>query len=54
MNVDEAVTAVKDILDKNNFGEAGTKIVIEEFLHGEEASFIVVTDGESLASSTRS
>ena len=46
MNVDEAVTAVKDILDKNNFGEAGTKIVIEEFLHGEEASFIVVTDGE--------
>ena len=48
MNVDEAVTAVKDILDKNNFGEAGTKIVIEEFLHGEEASFIVVTDGEKV------
>ena len=48
MNVDEAVTAVKDILDKNNFGEAGTKIVIEEFLHGEEASFIVITDGEKV------
>ena len=48
MNVDEAVTAVKDILDKNNFGEAGKKIVIEEFLHGEEASFIVVTDGEKV------
>ncbi len=48
MNVDDAVTAVQDILDKNNFGEAGTKIVIEEFLRGEEASFIVVTDGEKV------
>ena len=42
----EAEAAVEDMLDGNSFGEAGHKVVIEEFLDGEEASFIVVSDGE--------
>jgi phosphoribosylamine--glycine ligase len=43
---DEAITAVKDMLAGNAFGEAGHRVVIEEFLQGEEASFIVIVDGE--------
>lgn len=43
---DEAITAVKDMLAGNAFGEAGHRVVIEEFLQGEEASFIVMVDGE--------
>lgn len=41
----EAETAVRDILAGNAFGEAGRRVVIEEFLAGEEASFIVMADG---------
>ena len=43
---DEAITAVKDMLAGNAFGDAGHRVVIEEFLQGEEASFIVMVDGE--------
>ena len=42
---DEAATAVRDMLAGNAFGEAGHRVVIEEFLEGEEASFIVMADG---------
>ena len=45
MTEEQAITAVEDILEAKSFGEAGSKIVIEEFLEGEEASYIVVTDG---------
>jgi len=43
----QAVEAVNDMLAGNAFGEAGHRIVIEEFLVGEEASFIVIADGEN-------
>ena len=43
---DEAIAAVRDMLAGNAFGDAGHRVVIEEFLHGEEASFIVMVDGE--------
>jgi len=43
---EEAVHTVKDMLEQNRFGDAGAKIVIEEFLTGEEVSFIVMCDGE--------
>ena len=43
---DEAIAAVRDMLAGNAFGEAGHRVVIEEFLRGEEASFIVMVDGE--------
>lgn len=42
----EAIAAVEDMLSGNVFGEAGHRVVIEEFLHGEEASFIVIADGK--------
>lgn len=42
----EAIATVNDMLAGNKFGEAGHRIVIEEFLEGEEASFIVMADGE--------
>jgi phosphoribosylamine--glycine ligase len=51
---DEAIGAVRDMLAGNAFGTAGHRVVIEEFLTGEEASFIVMVDGEhvlALASS---
>ena len=41
----EAKSAVQDMLQGNQFGEAGSRVVIEEFLTGEEASFIVMVDG---------
>ena len=44
----EAITAVEDMLSGNVFGEAGHRIVIEEFLIGEEASFIVMVDGRHI------
>ncbi len=44
----DAEAAVTDMLAGNAFGEAGCRVVIEEFLQGEEASFIVLTDGESV------
>jgi len=46
MTLDEAEAAVRDMLAGNAFGEAGSRVVIEEFLDGEEASFIVMADGE--------
>ncbi|PPD23706.1 MAG: phosphoribosylamine--glycine ligase [Methylobacter sp.] len=42
---DEAIAAVTGMLAGNRFGEAGHRVVIEEFLAGEEASFIVIADG---------
>lgn len=42
----EAMAAVQDMLAGNAFGTAGSRVVIEEFLVGEEASFIVMVDGE--------
>ncbi|MEK6749806.1 MAG: phosphoribosylamine--glycine ligase [Pseudomonadota bacterium] len=44
--VDQAIAAVRHMLSDNAFGAAGSRVVIEEFLHGEEASFIVMADGE--------
>ena len=44
----EAITAVRDMLAGNAFGEAGHRVVVEEFLSGEEASFIVMVDGEHI------
>ena len=41
----EAIAAIEDMLSGNVFGEAGHRVVIEEFLVGEEASFIVMADG---------
>ena len=46
MTLEEAEAAVTDMLSGNAFGEAGCRVVIEEFLEGEEASFIVIADGE--------
>ncbi|MDJ0918715.1 MAG: phosphoribosylamine--glycine ligase [Woeseiaceae bacterium] len=46
--VEEAEQAVTDMLEGNRFGDAGARVVIEEFLDGEEASFIVITDGEHI------
>jgi phosphoribosylamine--glycine ligase len=44
----EAEAAAMDMLAGNKFGDAGARIVVEEFLDGEEASFIVITDGENI------
>jgi phosphoribosylamine--glycine ligase len=44
---DEAEQALRDMLEDNAFGDAGARVVIEEFLQGEEASFIVMADGET-------
>ncbi len=41
----EAVSAVREMLSGNAFGDAGSRVVIEEFLTGEEASFLAITDG---------
>lgn len=45
---DEAIQAVNDMLAGNVFGDAGHRVVIEEFLTGEEASFIVMVDGKNI------
>lgn len=42
---EEAVNAIEDMLEGNKFGDAGSRVVVEEFLTGEEASFIVMVDG---------
>ena len=47
MTLQEAEDAVRDMLADNKFGEAGARVVIEEFLDGEEASFIVMVDGKT-------
>jgi phosphoribosylamine--glycine ligase len=48
MSLAEAEEAVRDMLGGNAFGEAGHRVVIEEFLDGEEASFIVMVDGKNV------
>ncbi|MGO5000097.1 phosphoribosylamine--glycine ligase [Oceanisphaera sp. W20_SRM_FM3] len=48
MTLAEAENAVRDMLSGNAFGDAGSRVVIEEFLDGEEASFIVMVDGENV------
>lgn len=48
MTLEEAEEAVKDMLSGNAFGEAGSRVIIEEFLDGEEASFIVMVDGKNV------
>ncbi|EDY85397.1 phosphoribosylamine--glycine ligase [gamma proteobacterium HTCC5015] len=46
--IEQAKDAVRDMLAGNAFGEAGHRVVIEEFLQGEEASFIVMVDGDQV------
>ena len=46
MTMDEAEAAILDMLADNKFGDAGARVVVEGFLEGEEASFIVMVDGE--------
>jgi phosphoribosylamine---glycine ligase len=48
MNEDEAHAAIDSMLSENKLGAAGARVVIEEFLEGEEASFIVMVDGEHI------
>ncbi|RXT88580.1 phosphoribosylamine--glycine ligase [Pseudomonas syringae] len=48
MTLAEAEDAVRDMLAGNAFGDAGSRVVIEEFLDGEEASFIVMVDGKNV------
>jgi len=48
MTLEEAEAAATDMLTGGRFGDAGTRIVVEEFLAGEEASFIVITDGDNI------
>jgi len=48
MTLDEAEAAIRDMLAGNAFGEAGHRVVIEEFLEGEEASFICMVDGKNI------
>ncbi len=45
---EEAEKAIRACLEDSTFGEAGNKVVVEEFLEGEEASFIVLTDGRTI------
>ncbi len=46
MTLEEAENAIRDMLAGNAFGDAGNRVVVEEFLDGEEASFIVMVDGD--------
>lgn len=48
MSLDEAHQAIDNMLADNRYGDAGARIVIEEFLAGEEASFIVMCDGKNI------
>lgn len=48
MDLDQAHRAIDDMLEGNAFGAAGARVVIEDFLKGEEASFIVMVDGEHI------
>ncbi|MDX8412247.1 MAG: phosphoribosylamine--glycine ligase [Mariprofundaceae bacterium] len=45
-DVEKAVSAVRDMLSGNSFGEAGSQVVIEEFLEGEEASCLFIVSGD--------
>jgi len=48
MNKDEAFAAIDMMLSDNKLGDAGARVVVEEFLAGEEASFIVMVDGKNI------
>ncbi len=48
MSLDEAHAAVDAMLSDNKLGDAGARVVIEEFLAGEEASFMVMVDGKNI------
>ena len=48
MTLDEAHQAIDMMLSDNKFGNAGARVVVEEFLTGEEASFIVMVDGKNV------
>jgi len=48
LTLDEAEAAISDMLAGNAFGEAGHRVVVEEFLEGEEASFICMVDGQHI------
>ena len=48
MTLEEAEEAICDMLAGNKFGDAGAQVVIEGFLEGEEASFIVMVDGDNV------
>jgi len=48
MTLEEAEDAIQDMLAGNALGDAGHRVVIEEFLTGEEASFIVMVDGKNV------
>jgi len=48
MSVDEAFAAIDSMLSDNKLGDAGARVVVEEFLAGEEASFIVMVDGKNV------
>ncbi|PPI88954.1 phosphoribosylamine--glycine ligase [Candidatus Pantoea edessiphila] len=47
-NIKEAENIVKNMIQGNLFGDAGKRIIIEEFLYGEEVSFIVMVDGKNI------
>ena len=47
-SVEQAQTAARDMLEDNAFGGAGARVVVEEFLSGEEASFICMVDGSNI------
>ena len=46
--ISDAIQAIRSVLVEQNFGEAGQKVVIEEWMEGEEASFIVLSDGNDV------
>ena len=48
LSLEEAEAAATDMLDGGAFGDAGARIVVEEYLAGEEASFIIITDGTTV------
>lgn len=48
MSEEEAFNAIDDMLSGNKFGQAGSRVVIEEFLAGKEASFICMIDGDNI------
>ncbi|MDU4394247.1 MAG: phosphoribosylamine--glycine ligase [Acinetobacter ursingii] len=48
MSNEEAFAAIDDMLAGNKFGDAGSRVVIEQFLAGEEASFICMIDGQNI------
>ena len=50
MTEEEALRAITDIMEAQEFGQAGSRVVIEEFMEGEEASLLAFTDGETIVS----